>query len=235
MEGEIRLSMPEYDISADSQRYRLQAQTLSRATEKRSYRVSKRMLDIVCTAVGLLFCVPLFVIVAISLKLEDPRGPVFFVQERVGKDGERFRIYKFRSMIVNAEELLPTLLEQNDVSGAMFKMRNDPRVTKVGRFIRRTSIDELPQLWNVLKGDMSLVGPRPTLPRELPQYSPYDMQRFLVTPGCTGLWQISGRSTVGFKEMVELDLKYIENRTLKLDLVILFKTIRVLFGSKEAF
>jgi len=117
----------------------------------------------------------------------------------------------------------------------MFKMKDDPRITKLGKFIRKTSIDELPQLWNVLKGDMSLVGPRPPLPREVAQYTEYDKQRLLVTPGCTGLWQISGRSNVGFKEMVELDLQYIRNRSILFDLKIILKTVLVLFGSKDAF
>jgi lipopolysaccharide/colanic/teichoic acid biosynthesis glycosyltransferase len=160
---------------------------------------------------------------------------VFFSQTRVGKNGKEFKMYKFRSMVSDAEERLNDLLKYNETTGAMFKMKNDPRVTKVGRFIRKTSIDELPQLWNVLKGDMSLVGPRPPLPREVEQYTEYDKQRLLVTPGCTGLWQISGRSNVGFKEMVELDLQYIRNRSILLDLKIIFKTVLVLFGSKDAF
>lgn len=138
-------------------------------------------------------------------------------------------------MIADAEALLPNLLNQNEMSGPMFKMRNDPRVTRVGRFIRRTSIDELPQLVNVLKGDMSLVGPRPSLPREVEKYSEYDRLRLSVTPGCTGLWQVSGRSGLNFKQMVELDLLYIEQRTLGLDLKIMFMTAWQLVRSKNAF
>jgi exopolysaccharide biosynthesis polyprenyl glycosylphosphotransferase len=202
---------------------------------KKFYLVAKRTLDIIGSIVGLIILSLLFLVVAIAIKIEDPKGTVFFSQTRVGKNGKEFKMYKFRSMVSNAEERLKDLLKYNEVTGAMFKMKNDPRVTKVGRFIRKTSIDELPQLWNVLKGDMSLVGPRPPLPREVEQYTEYDKQRLLVTPGCTGLWQISGRSNVGFKEMVELDLYYIRNRSILFDLKIIFKTIFVLFGSKDAF
>lgn len=203
--------------------------------DKKGYLIAKRIMDI-CGALAGLICLSwLFLIVALLIKLEDPKGPVFFKQVRVGKDGKEFYMYKFRSMVTNAEELLESLLHLNETTGAMFKMKNDPRVTKIGRFIRKTSIDELPQLWNVLKGEMSLVGPRPPLPREVAQYTEYDKQRLLVTPGCTGLWQISGRSNVGFKEMVELDLQYIRNRSILFDLKIILKTVLVLFGSKDAF
>jgi exopolysaccharide biosynthesis polyprenyl glycosylphosphotransferase len=203
--------------------------------EKKFYLVAKRTMDILGAIVGLMLTSIIFLVVAIAIKIENPKGTVFFSQTRVGKNGKEFKMYKFRSMVSDAEEKLNDLLKFNEVTGAMFKMKNDPRVTKVGRFIRKTSIDELPQLWNVLKGDMSLVGPRPPLPREVEQYTEYDKQRLLVTPGCTGLWQISGRSNVGFKEMVELDLQYIRNRSILLDLKILFKTVFVLFGSKDAF
>lgn len=174
-------------------------------------------------------------LVSNAIKLEDPKGPIFFSQKRVGKDGKEFDMYKFRSMVTDAEERLKDLLELNETTGAMFKMKNDPRVTRMGHLIRKTSIDELPQLFNVLKGDMSLVGPRPPLPREVEEYTNYDMQRLLVVPGCTGLWQISGRSNIGFKEMVNLDLEYIQKRTILIDLKIIFKTVLVLFGSKDAF
>jgi exopolysaccharide biosynthesis polyprenyl glycosylphosphotransferase len=203
--------------------------------ENKFYLAAKRTMDIIGAIVGLIVTSVLFLVVAIAIKIEDPKGTVFFAQTRVGKNGKEFKMYKFRSMVSDAEERLNDLLEYNEVTGAMFKMKNDPRVTKVGRFIRKTSIDELPQLWNVLKGDMSLVGPRPPLPREVEQYTEYDKQRLLVTPGCTGLWQVSGRSNVGFKEMVELDLQYIRNRSILLDVKIIFKTVFVLFGSKDAF
>lgn len=144
-------------------------------------------------------------------------------------------MYKFRSMVSNAEELLGGLLHQNEISGAMFKMKEDPRITRIGRFIRKTSIDELPQLFNVLKGDMSLVGPRPPLPREVEEYTDYDKLRLTVTPGCTGLWQVSGRNELSFAEMVQLDLTYIEQRSPLLDTKILIKTLKVMVGSKDAF
>ncbi|MCQ5363551.1 sugar transferase [Anoxybacillus salavatliensis] len=203
--------------------------------DKKSYLIAKRTMDIIGAMIGLISLSWLFLIVAVLIKLEDPKGPVFFKQIRVGKDGKQFYMYKFRSMVTDAETKLQELLKYNEVSGAMFKMKNDPRVTKVGRFIRKTSIDELPQLWNVLKGEMSLVGPRPPLPREVAQYTEYDKQRLLVTPGCTGLWQVSARNSVGFKEMVELDLHYIRHQSILFDLKIIVKTIFVLFGSKHAF
>ncbi|ALS29718.1 multidrug MFS transporter [Paenibacillus sp. 32O-W] len=199
------------------------------------YRFCKRSIDIVGACSGIILLSPLFVVIALWIKLEDPKGSILFRQVRVGKHGKPFRMYKFRSMVADAEEQLQQLLEQNEISGAMFKMRNDPRITRVGRFIRRTSIDELPQLVNVLKGDMSLVGPRPPLPREVAEYSYRDRLRLAVTPGCTGLWQVGGRNRLSFAEMVELDLKYIESRSLWLDFKILLKTVKVLFGSNDAF
>ncbi|NWQ41094.1 sugar transferase [Bacillus sp. EB106-08-02-XG196] len=199
------------------------------------YLFIKRLVDIVGSLCGIIFLGSLFLIIAILIKVEDPKGTVFFSQKRVGLNGKEFKMYKFRSMVSNAEEKLAELLKYNEINGAMFKMKDDPRITKVGKYIRKTSIDELPQLFNVLKGDMSLVGPRPPLPREVALYSEYDKQRLLVTPGCTGLWQVSGRNSVGFKEMIELDLAYINKRSTKLDIKIIFRTIFVLFGSKDAF
>lgn len=181
------------------------------------------------------FTLPIFIIVAVLIKLEDPKGPIFFKQMRVGKGEKEFGMYKFRSMVVDAEDRLNDLLKHNDVSGAMFKMKDDPRVTNIGKFIRKTSIDELPQLFNVLKGEMSLVGPRPPLPREVKEYSKYDKQRLLVTQGCTGLWQVSGRSNLTFDEMVELDLQYIKKRSIWFDIKIIFKTFFLFLGSKDAY
>lgn len=199
------------------------------------YFICKRGIDIMASLAGLFLLAPLFIVLAVLIKLEDPRGAVFFSQIRIGKDEKPFRMYKFRSMVSNAEELLQDLLHQNEISGAMFKMKEDPRITRIGRIIRKTSIDELPQLFNVLKGDMSLVGPRPPLPREVEEYTDYDKLRLTVTPGCTGLWQVSGRNELSFAEMVQLDLEYIESQTAWFDTKILFKTFRVLFGSKDAF
>lgn len=199
------------------------------------YLILKRLLDIIGASVGLLFCLPVFLVIAALIKLEDPKGTVFFYQQRVGKNEKLFKMYKFRSMVSNAEELLESLLEKNEIEGHMFKMKEDPRITKIGKFVRKTSVDELPQLWNVLIGDMSLVGPRPPLIREVEQYSTYHKQRLQVTPGCTGLWQVSGRNNLGFEEMVELDLMYITNRSVFFDIKIVLKTIKVLLGSKDAY
>ncbi len=203
--------------------------------ESKNYLLIKRFIDILGAVFGIILLSWLFIIVAILIKIEDPKGPVFFKQVRVGKNGKEFYMYKFRSMVSDAEEKLKDLLRYNEVSGAMFKMKDDPRITKIGKFIRKTSIDELPQLLNVIKGEMSLVGPRPPLPREVKEYSTYDKQRLIVTPGCTGLWQVSGRNSLGFKEMVELDLEYISNQNIVSDLRIIFKTVFMLFGSKNAF
>ncbi len=209
--------------------------TDERRKEAESYLIMKRMIDIFFSALGLLVLMPLFVVVAILIKLEDPKGKVFFRQNRVGKNEKQFPMYKFRSMVSNAEELKENLMAYNEVSGAMFKIKNDPRITQIGRFLRKTSIDELPQLWNVLIGQMSLVGPRPPLPEEVAQYTEYDKQRLTVTPGCTGYWQVNARNSVGFDEMVQLDLTYIHIRSTKLDLKIIAKTGLMLLGSKDAY
>lgn len=204
-------------------------------SENKGYIFVKRLIDIFGSLTGIILLLWLFIIISVAIKVEDPKGPIFFKQKRIGKNGEEFYMYKLRSMVSNAEEMLESLLKHNEVSGAMFKMKNDPRITRIGRFIRKTSIDELPQLWNVLKGDMSLVGPRPPLPREVQEYTFYQKQRLLVTPGCTGLWQVSGRNNVGFEEMVELDLKYIEKRTIWFDIKIIFKTIKCMISPNSAY
>lgn len=199
------------------------------------YFFVKRLIDIMGSFVGLIVLSPLFLVVAYKIKKEDPEGPVFFSQDRVGKNEKIFKMYKFRSMCVDAEEKLETLLQHNEVEGAMFKMKDDPRITKIGKFIRKTSIDELPQLLNVFRGEMSLVGPRPPLVREVAEYSVYDRQRLLIKPGCTGLWQVSGRNHVGFNEMVRLDLKYINNLSIKNDLKIILKTVKVIVQPNGAY
>ncbi|MFM9328714.1 sugar transferase [Paenibacillus mesotrionivorans] len=199
------------------------------------YLIAKRVMDIGGAAFGLVLFLPIFLIVAVLNKLEDPRGPVFYKQTRVGKNGKEFRMYKFRSMVCDADQQLESLMHLNEVDGAMFKIKDDPRITKVGKFIRKTSIDELPQFWNVLRGDMSLVGPRPPLPGEVEEYTKFEKQRLLVTPGCTGLWQVSARNSVGFSEMVELDLKYIREQSIGKDVLIIFRTAYVMIKSKDAF
>ena len=204
------------------------------AKESILYSVTKRLIDIVGSLCGIILLSPLFLIVAILIKLEDPKGKVFFAQERNGIYPKTFKMYKFRSMVHNAEELLKDLMDRNEQTGPVFKINDDPRITKVGKFIRKTSIDELPQLFNVLKGDMSLVGPRPPIPHEVEQYNSYQMQRLAVKPGLTCIWQVSGRNNIGFDEWVEMDIEYIKTRNLWLDIKLIFKTVGVLFGDDNA-
>lgn len=190
----------------------------------------KRAMDIVGSAALLVMLSPIFLITALAIKWEDG-GAVFYSQTRVGKWGKLFRLYKFRSMIPDAEKLIDQLLDQNETGGVLFKMKDDPRVTRVGRTIRKLSIDELPQLWNVLRGDMSLVGPRPSLPREVAEYAYSDRRRLDAIPGITCIWQVSGRSDIDFAGQVRLDVQYIESQSVLMDLKLLLKTIpAVLFG-----
>ena len=192
----------------------------------------KRLVDIVGGFVGSVLTVLVTPFVALAIRIDSP-GPIFFAQTRIGKNGRRFKIYKFRSMYIDAEERKKELEEQNEMQGLMFKMDNDPRITRVGRFIRKTSIDELPQFFNIVKGDMSLVGTRPPTEDEFEQYNSRYRRRISMTPGLTGLWQISGRSEiVDFDEVVKLDLEYIDNWTLGLDFKILFRTIWVVLTGK---
>ncbi len=190
----------------------------------------KRGMDLFLTALGLIFVLPIMGVLAIAVKLDAP-GPVFFIQTRVGRNGKRFKAYKFRSMVADAESLKPQLQQLNEADGPLFKIKDDPRLTRVGRFLRRTSLDELPQIFNVIKGEMSLVGPRPALPEEVAAYEPWHRKRLEALPGMTGLWQVSGRSNLGFDEMVMLDIYYVENWSPGLDLSILIRTIpKVLVG-----
>jgi exopolysaccharide biosynthesis polyprenyl glycosylphosphotransferase len=192
----------------------------------------KRLMDIVGGSVGALITLLLTPFVALAIKLES-KGPVFFSQVRIGKNGRRFKMYKFRSMYIDAEERKKELMAQNEVKGLMFKMDNDPRITKVGQFIRKTSIDELPQFFNVLKGDMSLVGTRPPTVDEFEQYNIYYRRRLSITPGLTGMWQVSGRSDIkDFDDVVKLDLKYIDEWSLKQDVKILLQTVGVVLLGK---
>ena len=197
------------------------------------YEAIKRLIDIICSFVGILVLSPLFIIIAIIVKFTS-KGPIFFSQKRVGRNGKEFDMYKFRSMVVNAEELKEKLAAQNEMSGPMFKMKDDPRVTKVGKFIRKTSLDELPQLWNVLKGDMSLVGPRPSLPKEVAQFEKWMYKRLSVKPGLTCFWQVSGRNNIDFEDWMKLDIKYVDERNIWIDIKLIFKTVLVLFGDKNA-
>ena len=194
--------------------------------------VVKRLIDILGGLVGSLITIVITPFVAIAIRLDSP-GPIFFAQTRIGKNGRRFKIYKFRSMYIDAEERKKELEAQNEMHGLMFKMENDPRITRVGKFIRKTSIDELPQFFNIVRGDMSLVGTRPPTEGEFEQYNSHYRRRISMTPGLTGLWQISGRSEiVDFDEVVKLDLEYIDNWTLGLDIKILFRTVWVVLTGK---
>lgn len=199
------------------------------------YSFVKRGIDIVGASIGVVILAPLFILVALLITHEDAKGPVFFVQKRVGMDGKVFWMYKFRSMCVDAESQLTALLDQNEIAGKMFKMKKDPRITKIGGFIRKTSIDELPQLFNVLKGDMSLIGPRPPLENEVADYSSQEVKRLLVKPGCSGLWQVSGRNQLSFEEMVALDVRYIQTRNILFDILIILKTIWVMIKPNGAY
>lgn len=199
------------------------------------YRFIKRLFDVVASSVAVVILSPVFLIIAIAIKVNDPAGPVFYTQTRVGKDGKPFKMFKFRSMVTNADELLERLRDQNEVEGAMFKMKDDPRITKVGKFIRKYSLDELPQLLNVVGGSMSIVGPRPPLPFEVEEYTDYDRQRLMVKPGATGMWQVGGRNALSFDQMVELDLTYINERSIWLDLKIMFETVKVMIKPNAAY
>jgi exopolysaccharide biosynthesis polyprenyl glycosylphosphotransferase len=194
----------------------------------------KRACDLVLGTLALLALSPVMLAIALLIKLDSP-GPIFYGQERVGKDGIRFRMLKFRSMRQDADRLLEQLRAQNEASGPLFKMKHDPRVTKIGRILRRTSLDELPQLFNVLRGQMSLVGPRPPVPSEVAQYEDWQLGRLRAVPGMTGLWQVSGRSDVPFHDMVRLDLHYIRNWSLWLDLEIILRTIPAVVGNRGAY
>lgn len=197
-------------------------------------RVAKRLFDMFVSGALILATLPIMLVVALLVKIDDP-GPVLFRQERVGIEGQRFKMLKFRSMVVDAEARLSAIAHQNEGSGVLFKIRDDPRITRVGRVIRRYSLDELPQLFNILTGTMSLVGPRPPLQREVEAYEHDARRRLLVKPGLTGLWQVSGRSNLSWQDSVRLDLYYVENWSLAGDLIILLRTVRAVFGSSGAY
>jgi len=198
------------------------------------YLMVKRLADIFAALFGIIILSPVFLITAVLIKFTS-HGRIFFIQERNGYKGKIFKMYKFRSMVSDAEKLFDSFESMNEVSGNMFKIKADPRITSVGKIIRKTSIDELPQLFNILKGDMSFVGPRPPIPREVVKYDAWHNLRLSVKPGLTGLWQISGRSQVGFEEMVRLDLKYIRERSLLYDFKIIVRTVPVIIWDSKAY
>jgi exopolysaccharide biosynthesis polyprenyl glycosylphosphotransferase len=194
----------------------------------------KRGFDVVVSGIALIVLSPLFLVLATLIRA-DSDGKAFFSQERVGRNGETFRILKFRSMVTNAPELLADLMEQNEGSGVLFKIKHDPRVTRLGRILRKYSLDELPQLWNVFTGDMSLVGPRPPLPNEVRDYEDHVRRRLYIKPGLTGMWQINGRSALSWEDSVRLDLYYVENWSVVGDLMILWRTVRVVINPVGAY
>lgn len=200
---------------------------------KRAYWFVRRTQDIFFSALALIVLSPFLVLIALIIWIDSPGASPIFAQDRIGRGGRRFRFYKFRSMIPNAEAKLSELLDKNEMDGPVFKIKEDPRITRVGRFIRKTSIDELPQLFNILIGDMSIVGPRPALPREVDQYDDYTRQRLSVTPGLTCYWQIKPhRNELSFEEWLELDLQYIRDRSFFVDWKIIFKTVSAVLGGQ---
>ncbi|MBI4435808.1 MAG: sugar transferase [Candidatus Omnitrophica bacterium] len=198
------------------------------------YHLIKRLMDIVMSLLGILLSFPLWVLIALCIRA-DSKGPIIFKQVRIGKGGKSFVLYKFRSMQAGAEEMKEQLKHLNVAEGPIFKIKNDPRVTRVGRLLRRSTLDELPQLINVLKGQMSLVGPRPPLPEEVAVYTPLQRKRLEVTPGLTCLWQVSGRSEISFSEWVQLDLYYIQHQSFLLDVKILIRTLPAVLSRRGAY
>ena len=221
------------ELKQDGTQTRTKTYWFDRSTilqEKKYYWTVRRAQDIFFSLVALIMLAIPMALVALIIWIDSPGASPIFSQDRVGRDGRIFKFYKFRSMVPNAEAKLKEVLEQNEMDGPVFKMKNDPRITRVGHFIRKTSIDELPQLINILKGDMSIVGPRPALPREVAQYSDYERQRLYVTPGLTCYWQVQpNRNELTFDEWMELDLKYIQDRSFWLDWKLIFQTVAAVF------
>ena len=215
----------------NSDRYHMQA-----VYQKKNpaYLKLKRGMDILLSAAALVFLAPVFLFTALAIKLEDG-GPVLFCQYRAGKDMKPFKIYKFRSMLVNADAKMPEMMKDNEQTGHAFKIKDDPRITRVGKFIRKFSIDELPQLINVIKGDMSIVGPRPILTFQMEECSGYERQRLVVQPGLTCYWQIGGRANIGWKDWIEMDLDYIEDMSLWTDIKIIARTVPAVFDREGAY
>ena len=199
--------------------------------DKPTYKGIKRIADVLLSLLGIIVLFVPVLIVAIIVVIDSPGASPIYVSKRIGKNGKQFNFYKIRTMVPNADKLIDEILHQNEMDGPVFKIKDDPRITRIGRFLRKTSIDELPQLWNVLKGDMSLVGPRPPIPREVEQYDEYQYQRLLITPGITCYWQVQPkRNSLSFDEWLDLDIKYINEMSIKTDVKILFKTIGAVCG-----
>ncbi|MGI6109637.1 MAG: sugar transferase [Eubacteriaceae bacterium] len=222
-------TFPAHSTSGNDQEL-LFTETLLSRHESIVYLIFKRAFDVIVSLIALILLMPFFLVLACLIIIDDPKGSPVYKQERVGKNGRVFTFYKFRTMYVDAESHLPDVLELNEMNGHAFKIKNDPRITRLGKHIRKFSIDELPQFLNVLKGDMSLVGPRPPLPREVMQYNDYEMLRLSVKPGLTCYWQTCpNRNDISFEEWVSLDIQYIRDRNVCVDLRLLFKTVVVMF------
>ena len=222
----MALKSSEKTLEVPSEQPRFDVYT-SITPKKRIYLHIKRIQDIVLSALALVILSPLMLLIALAVVIDDPRGGPIFSQIRCGRNGELFRLYKFRTMCVDAEQRLSELLPYNEMAGPVFKIQNDPRITRRGRFLRSTGLDELPQLINILRGNMSIVGPRPPLPREVAEYTPYQRQRLTVTPGLTCFWQVSPRrNSLSFDDWVELDLRYIREQSWLLDWKLTFQTVR---------
>lgn len=202
--------------------------------QNKGYLFVKRLLDIICSLTAIICLSPIMIITTLAIFIESPGNPIF-AQKRVGRNGKIFKMYKFRSMCLDAEEKLKKLKQKNEADGPVFKMKNDPRITRVGHFIRKYSIDELMQLFNILKGDMSVIGPRPALPSEVAMYDDFAKLRLLVKPGLSCYWQVSGRSNIGFKEWMKLDVKYINDMNLWTDFKIVLLTIPAIFKGDGAY
>lgn len=219
-------NLPEPDIDLDA----LREELINLTQSKYRYRFCKRIFDILFSAGVLLVFSPVYLLLALIIFLDDPHGSPFYTQMRIGRKGRLFKFYKFRSMVVNADELKASLQDRNEKLGPAFKIKDDPRITRVGRFIRRTSLDELPQFWNVLKGDMTIVGPRPALPEEVAQYNRYHKLRQLIIPGLTCYWQIQdNRDDISFNDWIALDIQYIRDQNFLLDLKLILLTAKAMF------
>jgi exopolysaccharide biosynthesis polyprenyl glycosylphosphotransferase len=229
------------NIGAESQQAMVEAMPRTQPSSvnfelqySRFYEFSKRVFDLAVGSFILIFLIPIYPIIVLMIKLDSP-GPVLYRQNRVGKGGKVFKFYKFRSMYKGADKRRKQVEKMNEQDGPVFKIKADPRITSVGRFLRRSSLDEIPQIFNVLKGDMSIVGPRPPLPQEVTRYLPWHMRRLEVKPGITCLWQISGRSHISFNEWMRLDIEYLKSRSFRTDLLIFLKTVPAVIARKGAY
>lgn len=220
-----------YHMNAEKNTQETKNPAIVQVQSKPVYEFLKRCFDIVFSVIALLLLFVPLCFVALIIVIDSPGASPIYVQKRVGKNGHEFKFYKFRSMVPDAETMLDSLLDQNEMEGPAFKIKEDPRITKFGRLIRRSCVDELPQLINILKGDMSFVGPRPPLPREVEMYNEYQMQRLSVTPGLTCYWQVQPeRNSISFDDWMKCDVQYIKERSLKTDIIILFKTVGTVFS-----